>query len=43
MMRETLFRSEFNKFLNSKEGKHYYQGVLPVKKKQSNAVISKKL
>ena len=32
LMREEVFRSEFNKFLNSKEGKHYYHGVIPVKK-----------
>ena len=32
LMREQIFRSEFNMFLNSKEGKNYYQGVLPVKR-----------
>jgi len=32
LMREQIFRSEFNMFLNSKEGKNYYLGVLPTKK-----------
>ena len=33
-MREQLYRSEFNKFINSKEGKNYYLGVIPQQKRQ---------
>ena len=40
LMREQIFRSEFNMFLNSKEGKNYYLGVLPTKKNQANKAAS---
>lgn len=33
-MHETLYRSQFNKFLNSKEGKNYYLGVVPPPEKK---------
>ena len=36
-MREQIFRSEFNMFLNSKEGKNYYLGVLPDKSKDKQS------
>ena len=36
LMREQIFRSEFNMFLNSREGQNYYAGVLPVKSKKDS-------
>lgn len=42
LLRETLYRSEFNKFINSKEGKNYYLGVLPDKKKKLDPLATGK-
>jgi len=40
-MREQIYRGEFDMFMNSREGKNYYLGILPAEEKPSKIRVSR--